>query len=40
MTKTLARQENEFKANCKKQQEDLKTRIQRLESLQCVGCAA
>ena len=36
MTKMLARQEGEFKANCKRQQEDLKARIQRLENQECV----
>lgn len=37
MTKTLARQEAEFKANCRKQQDDMKARIQRLESQEYVA---
>ena len=37
MTKTLARQEAEFRANCKKQQEDLKARILRLQNQECVS---
>jgi hypothetical protein len=39
MTKTLARQEAEFKANCRKQQDDMKARIQRLESQEYVESA-